>query len=338
MIKKIFIQKQRVNACTLISLMVVARILHVTHADRLPKHILEDQTKAESRYQNQLKKNRALGAGMMVSEALQLSDLKIKKNNADDLKSSLGRNLLKEFFDNKNTFDDHESFMFANSDLILSLMEAYPGIDPDDLCALSYEGFLSRYQGKKQIESSETLEKQLFDKIYALRDPEGMLLTMSGHTISLTKKDQQFYLYDSATGILAISNTAHEIAKFVYDEKVLSHQATEVHVETFFPIPSLIAVHDKNTGFFETSRSSSSFEARSILSHTFMLQVGIALSAAVSAIGFIVAALALTAVIAVPASPALVIGVTAGLVGLGFYTAAYSSSKQMHDSDFAMGI
>ncbi|MCL9685187.1 hypothetical protein [Legionella maioricensis] len=79
---------------------------------------------------------------------------------------------------------------------------------------------------------------QQFLPIITQLDSQGITIKMAGHTISLVKKGDTYYSYDSLTGDLSVTKNPQEMVAHL-DTKIVRDQAKDAEVYFFTPIKDL---------------------------------------------------------------------------------------------------
>lgn len=226
---------QESNACTLISIGVMNAILTY---DRLNVAALKKAHQDGLDNYNLLQQNGTYGDGIGESEAQ-----KKYFDNAFNApvefhvrRSSTRDTLIKELIDNRNSMTKdgklEEDFIILNGDLIGNLMTLLKENAVIDWSTANEETLKANLE--ESNEPVQPLSTQFKERLEALPNHTGITLRGDGHTVSVTKKDNQYYFYNSATGKLGITPKVEEMADVLAD---LFYSAQDVTLYQFVKKP-----------------------------------------------------------------------------------------------------
>ena len=142
--------------------------------------------------------------------------------------------LIAYFISNREALqDDQDNFLLFNAELIGQLIEGFAESESvEDWMTVTEDELRKKLATQTTQEDTPSPIEQLktiFDRL----DDQGVTLNHNqGHTISVTKKDDTFYLYDSATGQLSKTNSSQELAKHLLAGKYASANLISIYVLT----------------------------------------------------------------------------------------------------------
>ncbi|BCA96819.1 hypothetical protein TUM19329_31800 [Legionella antarctica] len=229
---------QTVNACTLISVAVINAILNARDETAMEVEIAKAHDESQKRYREDFT-GLAHGEGVLETAAYQ----KYYSNAfADPVSQTLivpvDNEALKQIIDNRNGFLENKglelnlNFFTYNGDLTETIQQLAP-TQEIDWTTVTEDELQRIVQQDKRL--------PLVDQILRLIVPlnaQGITIRMDGHTISLVKREDAYYSYDSLTGDLSITKNSQEMAEHL-GAKIATNQAKEALIYCFSPLQVL---------------------------------------------------------------------------------------------------
>ncbi|CEG56981.1 hypothetical protein [Legionella fallonii] len=228
---------QTVNACTLISIAVVGAVFSATNDTDMKERI----RKAHIDFQNHYRKdfsNSVDGAGVLEDDAYErYFSEQFAQPTSRELSAPAQNIDIKDLLQNRATVGSVDLFMMFNGEAVDAIEQAirsrHPNAKPIDWETITEEQLRKLVPNEKK----PPLREQFLAVINALNS-QGITIRTEGHTISVAKRGNVYYSYDSATGILSDTDSADEMANHISD-KLHTNHAKSATVYTFSPTVTL---------------------------------------------------------------------------------------------------
>ncbi|MDF1827670.1 MAG: hypothetical protein P1U39_05280 [Legionellaceae bacterium] len=243
-------QGQSSNACTLISIGVINTILQFDETNRtnqLQTLIAQTQQNLIRDYDRDLENDPELGQGYLETDARNryfANSLNISTRQEINLKihSATNETIVREFIDNRNSFTQEDEFYTYNNDSILAIfLKLRENEGPPNWWMVTEDELLKKLRPEEQTQEDAIQPIQQLITLFDDLKNQGMTLNSDGHTLSLTKKNGTFYLYDSESGNLSRTNSSQELADYLVNNKYA--QANSISIYTLTPTPALPHQH-----------------------------------------------------------------------------------------------
>ena len=233
---------QKVNACTLISIAVINAILNAEDEQGIYDGVRLAHNDAQQKYQQDFPGD-LNGTGILETQAYTRYYSSVFTNpkkqnlvapvdgiNVDNIIES------RDGFIRDNPIDGVEMailwFIEHNGDLIAAIQKLAPDIQINWATIT-----LDELRVIVRPDQTPPLAQQFLPIITQL-DFQGITIKMVGHTISLVKKGDTYYSYDSLTGDLSITKDPQEMIAHL-DNKIAKDHAQDAEVYFFTPIHDL---------------------------------------------------------------------------------------------------
>ncbi|KTD13288.1 hypothetical protein [Legionella jamestowniensis] len=205
---------QTVNACTLISIGVIKAILTAQNESAMPVEIIRTQDWA----QNEYKKRFSVwddGEGLLETTVYQqyFSD-SFQLPDSIEVFVPISALEVRHLLANRNNYFEegilNEEFYAFNFDAIGAIRRKIPEVSID-WSTITEEELLKLLPKDNQ----PSLYEQFEELVNRLNAPQGITIRMEGHTISLVKRKNTYYSYDSLTGDLSSTTNPKEIVAYL---------------------------------------------------------------------------------------------------------------------------
>lgn len=243
-------QGQSFNACTLISIGVINAILQLDEINRtnqLKTLIAQTQQNLIRAYERDLANDPDLGQGYLEKEARDRHfknslDISARQEINLRLDNATNEAVVRDFINARDGYTEEDVFDLYKDVLILPVvLKLRADENIADWWTVTEDELLSKLRPEEatQIDAIQPIQQltTLFDNL----DNQGMTLNSDGHTLSLTKKNGTFYLYDSESGNLSRTNSSQELADYLVNNKYA--QANSISIYTLTPTPALSHQH-----------------------------------------------------------------------------------------------
>lgn len=225
-------QPQRWNACTLISLGVIQAILSSKSASAIRHSIRRTHDTLQNTYRTLVQEHTEFAAGLLETEAHQryFNNSLTHGRTFTLIRPAVAEEIIRDLIQNRRSFSEQDIDLFINNnqDVIFRIMEL---IAPNIVTnwATITEAELNAMASQSEVAEEASLADQLKNTLDTLDNSGITLKHDEGHTISVTKKANTFYCFDSATGLLRTSNSSHAMAESLSETLYASTRQIEVH-------------------------------------------------------------------------------------------------------------
>ncbi len=229
---------QEVNACTLISIAVIKAILSAKDEQEMATKIQEAHDNEQMRYRVSFPNAIAHGAGILETEAFAFPEFSnfFAEPTKQNLMAPADDQNLELIIENRNNFmignELSAEFYTFNFDLIEAIEERAAGT-PIDWSTINKP----ELQRLVKQDGALPLAEQFLEVITQL-DSQGITIKMEGHTISLVKRGDTCYSYDSLEGVLSVTKKPQEMVAHLA-EKIDKNHAKGAEVYYFTPKQAL---------------------------------------------------------------------------------------------------
>ncbi len=241
---------QTVNACTLISIAVIQAILTASDDKEMEIAIKKAQTESQDRYTRDFT-NTEDGAGILEEDAYtRYFAEQFAKPTRKELSTPTQNIDVEDLLKNRKNLSLIE-FMTFNGEAIEAIEQAIKAKHP----TVTIDWDTIKDEQLKELipnENKPPLRDQFFAVISELNS-QGITIRTEGHTISLAKKGNIYYSYDSVTGTLSYTNSTDDMANHIID-KLNKNRAKGAMVYTFSPTVTLNKQAEKQSNDEEKHR------------------------------------------------------------------------------------